>query len=195
MTDRTARVSVRILEKEYQVACLPEERSELLDSAEYLNAKMREIRDGGNIVGLDRIAVMAALNLAHELLKMRGRGDAVGQRRQPEDPPVARARRKRAQPRASSSICELARAVKLRIELFLAAVRCRERASGDEIADRCVIWRRLRCSTCVGLPLDPNVNTPGIRSRGSGVQVRLERKALAVAAASHLLLRVESNGS
>jgi cell division protein ZapA len=77
MTDRTTRVSVRILEKEYQVACLPEERSELLDSAEYLNVKMREIRDAGNIVGLDRIAVMAALNLAHELLKMRGRGDAA----------------------------------------------------------------------------------------------------------------------
>jgi cell division protein ZapA len=76
MTDRSARVSVRILEKEYQVACLPEERSELLDSAEYLNEKMREIRDAGNIVGLDRIAVMAALNLAHELLKIRGR-DAV----------------------------------------------------------------------------------------------------------------------
>ena len=77
MTDRTTRVSVRILEKEYQVACLPEERSELLDSAEYLNTKMREIRDAGSIVGLDRIAVMAALNLAHELLKLRGRGDAV----------------------------------------------------------------------------------------------------------------------
>ncbi len=77
MTDRTVRVSVRILEKEYQVACLPEERSELLDSAEFLNGKMREIRDAGNIVGLDRIAVMAALNLAHELLKIRGRGDAV----------------------------------------------------------------------------------------------------------------------
>ncbi len=77
MTDRTTRVSVRILEKEYQVACLPEERSELLDSAESLNVRMREIRDAGNIVGLDRIAVMAALNLAHELLKMRGRGDAV----------------------------------------------------------------------------------------------------------------------
>ncbi|MBM0108419.1 cell division protein ZapA [Steroidobacter sp. S1-65] len=70
------RVSVRILEKEYQVACLPEERSELLDSAEFLNGKMREIRDAGNIVGLDRIAVMAALNLAHELLK-RNRNDAI----------------------------------------------------------------------------------------------------------------------
>jgi cell division protein ZapA len=77
MSDRNVRVSVRILEKEYQVACLPEERSELLDSAEFLNAKMREIRDGGNIVGLDRIAVMAALNLSHELLKLRNRGEAT----------------------------------------------------------------------------------------------------------------------
>jgi cell division protein ZapA len=76
MTDRMVRVSVRILEKEYQVACLPEERSELLDSAEFLNGKMRDIRDAGNIVGLDRIAVMAALNLAHELLK-RNRNDAL----------------------------------------------------------------------------------------------------------------------
>lgn len=78
MTDRTARVSVRILEKEYQVACLPEERSELLDSAEYLNAKMREIRDAGNIIGLDRIAVVAALNLANELLKIRSSGEVAG---------------------------------------------------------------------------------------------------------------------
>jgi cell division protein ZapA len=76
MTDRTVRVSVRILEKEYQVACLPEERSELLDSAEFLNGKMRDIRDAGNIIGLDRIAVMAALNLAHELLK-RGRSESA----------------------------------------------------------------------------------------------------------------------
>ncbi len=76
MTDRMVRVSVRILEKEYQVACLPEERSELLDSAEFLNGKMRDIRDAGNIVGLDRIAVMAALNLAHELLK-RNRNEAI----------------------------------------------------------------------------------------------------------------------
>jgi cell division protein ZapA len=76
MTAPLVRVSVRILEKEYQVACLPEERSELLDSAEFLNGKMRDIRDAGNIVGLDRIAVMAALNLAHELLK-RNRNDAL----------------------------------------------------------------------------------------------------------------------
>jgi cell division protein ZapA len=55
---------------------LPEERSELLDSAEFLNGKMKDIRDAGNIVGLDRIAVMAALNLAHELLK-RNRNEAI----------------------------------------------------------------------------------------------------------------------
>lgn len=71
MSDDIARVSVRLLEKEYQVACPLEERADLLESAEFLNSKMREIRDGGKVVGLDRIAVMAALNLANELLKTR----------------------------------------------------------------------------------------------------------------------------
>ena len=66
-------LSVRILEKEYIVACGPDERTDLLDSAEILNKSMREIRDGGKIAGLDRIAVMAALNLAHEVLKLRAR--------------------------------------------------------------------------------------------------------------------------
>ena len=65
-----ARVSVRILEKEYFVACPHEERSDLLDSAEFLNSKMKEIRDSGKVVGLDRIAVIAALNLANELLRL-----------------------------------------------------------------------------------------------------------------------------
>jgi cell division protein ZapA len=73
MNDKTVRVSVRILEKEYQVACPVEERSALLDAAELLNSKMREIRDGGNVIGLDKIAVMAALNLAAELLGARNR--------------------------------------------------------------------------------------------------------------------------
>lgn len=66
-----ARINVRILDKDYLVACPHEERSALLDSAELLNTKMREIRDGGKIVGADRIAVMAALNLANELIKLR----------------------------------------------------------------------------------------------------------------------------
>ena len=68
-----ARVSVRIMEKEYLIACPYEERSALLDAAELLNARMREIRDGGKVVGLDRIAVMVALNLAHEYLRGRDR--------------------------------------------------------------------------------------------------------------------------
>ena len=68
-----ARVSVRILEKEYFVACPHEERSELLDAAEFLNNRMREIRDSGKVVGLDRIAVMVALNLASEYLKQKSR--------------------------------------------------------------------------------------------------------------------------
>ena len=72
-----ARVSVRIMEKEYVVACPYDERSALLDAAEYLNGRMREIRDSGKVVGLDRVAVMVALNMAHELLLMRGRDTKV----------------------------------------------------------------------------------------------------------------------
>ena len=73
MNDPTAQVSVRILDKEYQVACPASERTDLLDSAEALNAKMLEIRDSGRIVGLDRIAVMAALNMANDLLHAQAR--------------------------------------------------------------------------------------------------------------------------
>ena len=79
-----ARVSVRIMEKEYVIACPYDDRSALLDAAEFLNAKMREIRDSGRVVGIDRIAVMAALNLAHEYLKGKDResrvDNGVGQR-------------------------------------------------------------------------------------------------------------------
>lgn len=77
MTDMYAHVSVRILEKEYQVSCPASERTDLLDSAEMLNAKMREIRDSGKVVGLDRIAVMAALNMANELIKIRAKDQAL----------------------------------------------------------------------------------------------------------------------
>ena len=77
MTEMYAHVSVRILEKEYQVACPANERTDLLDSAEILNAKMREIRDSGKVVGLDRIAVMAALNMANELLQTRAKDEAL----------------------------------------------------------------------------------------------------------------------
>lgn len=75
--DRVTRVSVRLLDREYQVACPADERSALLDSAEYLDSKMREVRDSGKVVGLDRIAVISALNLANELIKLRRNGTSV----------------------------------------------------------------------------------------------------------------------
>ena len=74
MSTEPARVSVRILDKEYFVACPHDERAALLDAAEFLNGRMREIRVTGKVVGLDRIAVMAALNLANELLRVKEQG-------------------------------------------------------------------------------------------------------------------------
>ena len=61
-------VTIRILDKEYQIACTDEERNALLDSARFLDQKMKEIKNSGKIVGSDRIAVMAALNITHDLL-------------------------------------------------------------------------------------------------------------------------------
>jgi len=84
MNDMYAHVSIRILEKEYQVACPAGEKADLVASAELLNQKMREIRDSGKVVGLDRVAVMAALNMANELLQRTGQDrelqDIVGLR-------------------------------------------------------------------------------------------------------------------
>lgn len=67
-------VSVHILDKEFLVNCPENERADLMASAELLNTKMREIRDSGKVVGIDRIAVMAALNMAHDLLDQRDNG-------------------------------------------------------------------------------------------------------------------------
>lgn len=63
-------VTIHILGKEYQIACPPEEKQNLARAAEYLDTQMRQIREGGKVVGLERIAVMAALNLSHQLLKI-----------------------------------------------------------------------------------------------------------------------------
>lgn len=60
--------TVHILDKEYCVACPSDERSNLESAARYLDGKMRDIRSSGKVIGADRIAVMAALNIAHELL-------------------------------------------------------------------------------------------------------------------------------
>jgi cell division protein ZapA len=77
MTEMYAHVNVKILEKEYQIACKADERAALLDSAELLDSKMRQIRESGKVTGLDRIAVMAALNMANELLLARGQGESL----------------------------------------------------------------------------------------------------------------------
>ena len=77
MTEMSAHVNVKILDKEYQVSCPANEKAALLDSAELLHDKMAEIRNSGKVTGIDRIAVMAALNLANELILVRSSGDAI----------------------------------------------------------------------------------------------------------------------
>ncbi|WP_346837790.1 cell division protein ZapA [Microbulbifer sp. SAOS-129_SWC] len=62
-------VTVSILDKEYRVACAEDERTELQASARLLNERMSLIRSSGSVIGLERIAVMAALNIAHELIQ------------------------------------------------------------------------------------------------------------------------------
>lgn len=79
MSDKINTLSVTILDRELRVACPDNERDELLDAVAYLNRKMVEIRDTGKIINAERIAIMAALNISHELLCMKvGRGVDLG---------------------------------------------------------------------------------------------------------------------
>ena len=64
-------VTVRILDREYQVVCAPGERKGLMEAALYLDAQMREIRETGKLTSVEKIAVMCALNFSDELLKLR----------------------------------------------------------------------------------------------------------------------------
>ncbi len=68
-------VTVHILDKEYCIACPNDERANLESAARYLDGKMREIRSGGKVIGADRIAVMAGLNITHELLHKQQKQD------------------------------------------------------------------------------------------------------------------------
>ena len=61
-------LQINIMGREFRVACPENEQKGLLEAVDYLNHKMHEIRDNGKVVGLERIAIMAALNIAHELL-------------------------------------------------------------------------------------------------------------------------------
>lgn len=67
MKDHEA-LTIKILEKEYRVACPSEEKDSLIASANMLNTKLNEIKKKGSVIGTERIAVMAALNMSHELL-------------------------------------------------------------------------------------------------------------------------------
>jgi cell division protein ZapA len=71
-------MTVSILDRDYAVACAPEEREALIQAAAYLDGKMREIRAGSKLVGLERIAVMAALNIAAESLQQKHELSRVG---------------------------------------------------------------------------------------------------------------------
>lgn len=74
---QSATVRVDILGKDYHIACENEERDELVAAARYLDGKMRLIRDNGRVIGAERIAVMAALNIAHELMQAQNRNAAA----------------------------------------------------------------------------------------------------------------------
>ncbi len=68
MTDTAKPVSVTILENEYVVACEDDERESLYAAVDFVNDRMRELRESGKVIGNERIAVMAALNIANEYL-------------------------------------------------------------------------------------------------------------------------------
>jgi len=82
MPANTLQLDVTILGREYRVACAEGEQPALLEAVALLDTRMREIRDKGRTPGVDRIAVMAALNIANELLRerkkpVRGAGAAI----------------------------------------------------------------------------------------------------------------------
>lgn len=75
MTDTKA-IAIRLLDKEYRIGCPEGEEEQLLATGRFLDKRMKEIRTSGKVIGTERIAVMAALNLAHELLtSQHGKGE------------------------------------------------------------------------------------------------------------------------
>ncbi len=74
ISGKTVSLDVSIMGREYRVACPEIERERLLQSATLLDRKMREVKDSGKVSGLERIAVMAALNITHDYISSRGAG-------------------------------------------------------------------------------------------------------------------------
>lgn len=75
MSKASEPVSIRVLDREYTVGCEPDERESLMSAAKLLDAKMREVRGNNRMAALDRVAVLAALNLAHELQQVRSENE------------------------------------------------------------------------------------------------------------------------
>lgn len=76
-TPQADALSISIMGKDFMVACPDQERESLRAAAQYLDGKMREIHDGGRVIGMERTAVMAALNIANELLQARRGGGEI----------------------------------------------------------------------------------------------------------------------
>ncbi len=77
MNNKIQAVNLMILGKEYRVACEEDDQESLIQSAHQLDAQMRKMRDSGKINGAERVAVMAALNLAHELQMLKIQNEAL----------------------------------------------------------------------------------------------------------------------
>ena len=94
MSGQAPIVTVSILDKDYQVSCPQEQEAELIVSASYLDKQMRSIRETGRVIDLERIAVMAALNISHELLQADGRPSVGAVKGAVSDEEVAKLARK-----------------------------------------------------------------------------------------------------
>lgn len=79
MNQDASPIVVKILDKEYEVFCEPKERGALLRASAFLDRRMQQIRESGKVMGMERIAIMAALNLSHEMLMQADHSDAYVQ--------------------------------------------------------------------------------------------------------------------
>jgi cell division protein ZapA len=77
MSAKPITVNAKILAKEYTIACPADEREALEESVRHVDSKMQEIRNGGKVIGAERIAVMAAINIAHEMLKSQSQVQSI----------------------------------------------------------------------------------------------------------------------
>jgi len=71
VTSDDSSLQINVMGREFRIACAPDEQKSLREAVDYLNRKMQEIKDQGKVSGLDRIAIMAALNISHEYLSTR----------------------------------------------------------------------------------------------------------------------------